>query len=415
MRTIAVTMLALLLGAAAAPAQVEWNGTLDLSYGLGGENSRFALNHVTREHRRAHMAIRQINLALFAPLEEEFSVEARLTADDWEPGDPGAPELRLGVVNYNPLGRRWTLSAGRFVTPFGRFPAKQYLFERSFAVPPALYGGLLVNLSDARGFWPEAGEEGDWGEEDVGVGIVSPYTLATGFVLDWWADAERGRELQVAVANSAPSSHRAWTDVFSPALVVRHGWNGEQLAGGVSAAFGGWMVQEDFAVHLREPASYRQILAGVDGAAALGPLSLEAEAAWARWNAPRWVSASGAVGSGQFAADPLTPNEPYEVTPSLVAGYFTARVDIPVRATSFYLAGRIETVQFLTMEDPVTLNSTGESAIEWDRNLLRWSFAAGTPLGEHLHAKASWTDQVRSGEPTPRDDWSLALTLSAAF
>ena len=91
-------------------AQVEINGTLDLSVSQGGKDSRFITNELANEFQNLHMSIHQLNLFVFAQVTDDFFVNVRLQWDTWGTGKLNRePRLSLAV----PLSKRYTVERQR--------------------------------------------------------------------------------------------------------------------------------------------------------------------------------------------------------------------------------------------------------------------------------------------------------------
>ncbi|MCB2199931.1 hypothetical protein KQI63_11020 [bacterium] len=375
-------------------------GTLDLTTGMAGEDSQFATNELPPNHRDPHILLHEFNLIYFAPIDDEFSIEARLRIDSRGDGNPGDPYLPLIVLNWIPLDYTYFFSVGRFPTPFGLHPAKQLQRDRTFIAQPLPWGYFLP-LSETRGYFPGLARTG-YRVNDMGTTTLGFEALSTGIRYDWWNKA--GSRFAIALTNAAPSSPDGTVDQLSSALVMRYSFlTSEQVEIGFSTAWGSFMEQDlTIDPFLRDTEQYRQLAFGADWTMTEGMLTLSGEMMGSQWIVPRYAG-------GQFFAASGDLSKPTPVKPTLFGGYVDARFDFPTRYPVF-AAGRLETLQFFQMDDPVL----GEK-VQWRRDIIRWTLAAGMELTPSLHLKASFSDQSKVEEPIPLRDWAARVMLTALF
>ena len=100
-------------------AQVQINGTFDAGTTTGGSGSAFISNGIHGEYRFLHFSIPQVNLLLFAPINNTFFFEARLQSDTWLDGTLRTPRFTLANITYADPEKDYSLSAGRFISNFG--------------------------------------------------------------------------------------------------------------------------------------------------------------------------------------------------------------------------------------------------------------------------------------------------------
>ncbi len=162
-------------------AQVDFNGTLDLSVAKGGKESKFITNEINNEYRNLHMSIYQLNLFAFAQVTDDFFVNARIQWDIWGTGKLNAARITLAMIGWEPEESNWSLGIGRFVSPFGLYPRRILSADNLFTQAPLGYG-YFINMSDERGYWPKAGDSGIYGPNDVGLTTVYFGGYSTGFL-----------------------------------------------------------------------------------------------------------------------------------------------------------------------------------------------------------------------------------------
>ena len=105
-------------------AQIEFNGTIDLEVSSGGKDSKFLGNEVAAEYKDPHLSISQINLFGFSQVTDNFSVNTRIQFDTWGSGTLNPPKITLAVLSWEPQTSSFSLSAGRYISPFGLYPRR---------------------------------------------------------------------------------------------------------------------------------------------------------------------------------------------------------------------------------------------------------------------------------------------------
>jgi hypothetical protein len=385
-------------------AQIEWNGVLDFAASMSGKNSTFVGNGIANEYRLTHLSIDQFNLILYAPVDLEMSVEAGIRIDSWGTGKLNQPSLSFAVLNYAPIEKRSSWSIGRFVTPFGNFHQRQFAFNRSFVTSPLAYS-YFVNLSDKRGIWPEAGDNGAYGVDDVGTTALGLEGLSTG-ILYINKTEYQGSNVQFAITNSTPSSIEKWTNQFGLAFTGRFGWwQTEKWEQGISITWGSYMSKdESISPNLPNTEKYKQTALGTDWNYQSGLITINGEIIWSRWSAPRFDNLTGG-----FAFDLDNPDQVKTVIPSLVTGYIDIIYNF-IFIDNLYFAARAETMKFSKLNDPLKANLSG-----WDRDISRFSFGFGKPINEAVHFKFSYCNQMQSNVETDLKDWSIRSVLTVMF
>jgi len=364
-------------------AQMEVNGTLDFSVRQGGANSSYVDNGVQYEYRHLHMALHEFNLTFFAPVDESFSVEARVKTDTWKTDELNDPSLDIAVLNWTPLETPFSASIGMFTSPFGLFPQEQYQFQRSFIAPPLAYSWYLP-LSDRQGFSPDINTFSNNGLDVGRMSTMSYQTSVTGFQFDWVL-VEDKYLLQTAITNGAPSATEEWSNQADAAIISRLNYNVTSYwTHGFSVAYGSFMSRDgSYLPDVTNPTIYRQMLMGSDFQIFAGPFTFQGEFIWSRWNVPRF-------GTTQFHTD---SNGITHVKPALWTGYFDMRIDFP-ETNGFYIAARVDGIHSILMSDPLFTNK-----IRWFKDTTRGSVAMGKQFSESVLAKAVYSNQV-----TPLED-----------
>ncbi|MEO1022564.1 MAG: hypothetical protein AAFW89_08470 [Bacteroidota bacterium] len=394
---IAAVFLVLVCSTSTLFAQLELNGDFNIGFTSAGEQSSFVTNFVPNDFRYAHFSIPQINLFAFAPINNQFFFQARLQTDTWGTGELSLPRFTLANITWENPNRPLSVTAGQFITPVGFYSDRNLLIDRTFLDLPLMYS-YFVNISDQRGFWPTAGNQGAYTTNDVGLTSIYFGSYTTGAMIDWEIEEDKIR-LEAALTAVAPASDREYTNLANAAFqshityIPSIEW---QL--GLSASYGSFFQQTPINATFRDVNAleqYRQLLAGIDVRYAIGYWEIVAEGLFSHWNVPGFVG-----GSFQVEGDRLV-----EYQLSNIGTNIDIRFEPPFLTGSF-IAARYDRLTFLDADDP--LNS---GTLEWDEDVERISGAFGYKLGRNTEFKLSFSDQT----PFDTSRYSFQAVISAFF
>lgn len=362
-------------------AQVDLGGSLDLEFRSGGSDSKFITNEIAQDYRYPHLSIAQINAFLFAPIDRDFFFESRIQMDTWGTGELNQPRLTLAYLGWEPEGKNYSLQLGRFVNPFGFYPNRTLAFNNVFTAAPLAYG-YFVNISDKRGYWPQAGDFGTYTRADVGQSTVyfGGYTTGLGGTIDLIPDK---LTVDLAITNSAPSSPEDYTNLRNVAGIARVGFKPNiSWDLGLSLSHGSFMQRDpvNSFIRTRQPLeNFTQSLAGVDFVFQFLYFEIVGEAILSHWRVPRFQN-------GLFTVDNRGNPVQYNITN--IGSYIDLKYEPPF-LTGSYLAVRAENLSFIETDDPVT----GET-FSWDDDVTRLTFAAGYKISRTVLGKVSYSDQT---------------------
>jgi hypothetical protein len=384
-----------------ASAQLQLNGSIDIGIRSGGENSSFVKNGVESNFKYLHFRIPQVNLFMFAPINDNFFFEARLQSDTWGTGELKDPYFTLANVTWADPNKDYTLTLGRYVSPVGHYSSKNLLIDRTFHELPLTYS-YFVNISDQRGFWPLAGEGGAYTSSDVGLTTIYFGGYATGGLLDWQIKENKTR-LQIGLSSVAPSSAENYTNLANAAITGRLTLNPNiKWEIGLTGSYGSFMTESTINSSFRpfNPLErYRQTLIGSDLRYGFGYWEIKGEAIFSYWYVPIFgdtgfetVGATNQFEESNFSNLGTNLDIRFE-PPSLVGSYFAVRFDY---------------MNFMG-------NGEGANSIytsnEWDKDIGRISAAFGYKLGRNIEAKFSFSDQT----PFDTSLYTFRSTISAFF
>lgn len=382
-------------------AQIQFSGAIDIGIRSGGEQSSFVSNGVESEYKYLHFRIPQINLFLFAPINDNYFFEARLQTDTWGTGELRDPYFTLANITWSNPSNNYIIKAGRFISPVGFYSNRSLQLDRSFHELPLTYS-YFVNISDQRGFWPLAGEGGSYTSNDVGLTSVYFGGYATGGLFDWEITKDKTR-LQLALTSVSPASDDNYTNLANAAILSRLTLNPSiKWQIGVTGAYGSFMRESNVNTAFRpfNPLErYRQTIVGFDLKYEFGFWQFITESLYSRWFTPIF-------NDGSFETIAAS-NKFEEGTFSNLGSNIDAIFEPPSFPGSFF-ALRFDYLNFFGSSD-------GSNSIyatdEWDEDLTRISASFGYKLARNIESKVSISEQ------TPYDGslYTFRATISAFF
>jgi len=380
-------------------AQIELNGSVDFETSYGGEQSSFITNEVVKEFRQPHLGINQLNLFLFAGIDDNFFFNGRLQWDTWGTGELNPVKITLAALSWEPEDFPINISIGRFVSPFGLYPRRQLASENLFVNAPLAYG-YFINLSDTRGFWPKAGDSGAYGSDDVGLTTLYFGGYNTGAMFDW-VISEDQFNIALGYANASPASQADYTNLKNAAIIGRIGfvpiifWQH-----GISFSYGSFMQSAPENSPFDRLERFRQLVIGTDWVFAYTYFELSGEFNYSKWTVPGFTSTG-------FKTD--FPGELGEFELTNYSYYIDLKLEPPF-LTGSYLAFRYETIVFDKYDHPQT--TTNIALNPWDNDITRYSAAIGYKVSRNILFKVAVSDQEYKDNTPDNDDLTIRSILT---
>jgi hypothetical protein len=384
-------------------AQVEVNGTLDLSVAQGGKDSRFTTNELANEFQNLHMSIHQLNLFVFAQVTEDFFVNVRLQWDTWGSGKLNRePRLSLAVISWEPEESSIGLSIGRFISPFGLYPRRILSADNLFAHAPLGYG-YFINISDQRGYWPKVGDSGIYGPDDVGLTTVYFGGYNTGFMLNWII-VPNLLNIDAAITNAAIASQSDYTNLANMGAVVRIGFQPLiYWQQGISISHGSFMQRDGININYDELEQYTQTVIATDLILAHSYFELSGEFLYSMWQVPMFI------GTGFIEEEPLKLQK---MKLENYSAYLDFKIEPPF-LTGAYIAFRYDILNFLDSDDLKDVNSSNFNP--WDNNVSRYSVAVGYKFARPVLLKIAYMDQTTANLDADPEDYVYRAILTVSF
>jgi len=383
-------------------AQVEINGSVDFEVASGGEDSKFISNEIASEFRRPHLSISQLNLFVFAPISDAFTVNARIQWDTWGTGRLNKARITLAMLTYEPLESMISFSIGRYISPFGLYPKRQLAADNLFAHTPLAYGYFL-NISETRGYWPKAGNSGIYLADDVGLTTVYFGGYNTGALFSWILVPEL-LNLDLAITNAAVSSQADHTNLFNGGGIIHLGFQPViYWQQGLSFSYGTFMQRDDINSNLVGLEKFNQVVLGTDIILAHSYFELSGEFIYSMWKVPGFASgAFKETASGELGKFNLEN--------------YSAYVDFkyePPFFTGSYIAVRYDMLKFLEFDHPAT--SSIITINPWDTDVIRYSAAIGYKFDRSVLLKLTYTDQKMDVSGEKPDLKAIRGILTVSF
>ena len=380
-------------------SQIQLNGSVDFEISAGGEDSRFITNQISSKYKQANLAVTQLNVFAFAPITDQLFFESRIQLDTWGNGDLNPPRISLASLIWDNPENDYVIRFGRFISPFGFYPKRQLSTDRVFVNHPLGYS-YFTNISDIRGFWPQAGNNTN-AEYQVGdVGLPSLYFAGyvTGIGTSWDLISNKV-SLDVAITNGTPITIKDRASLSNLAVTSRLQYNQSIFwSQGVSASFGNFLQADAINETVRENNNfqkYTQLLLGTDTKIEFTYFQIIAEVIYSRWKTPAFIGNS-------FHVD---QNKLVEYDLSNFSGNIDFKYELPSLTGSF-IALRAEHLLFLEADDPGTTNT-----LQWDQDVSRITGVFGYKLDRNILAKLSFSEQ---GE-FDGSEYALRFQISAFF
>ncbi len=380
-------------------SRLSLGGTFTMESRLGEEDSRFFYNEIPRSDDDLTLTFRELNVWANWIVNPQFSMHFRFqgrerngrTADVWL--------LSRASLRWKDKRNRWSVEAGRILSPFGLFFKRTFPQDRVFITSPLFYS-YYINASEIVGFSEGLSEpnelrlEGRNGPRDWGLTQAYDIGYTTGIKGRWnfWPDTAF---LDVAIVNGAPMNIRQWSDPFHPAVIarleVKPTYNWKQ---GISVAYGGFLQSDAINERLDELSTFRQLLIGTDVTVGY-----------------RYVEWSGELIAGRYKL-PVFNAEETLFEPAFsdgaifntLSGFADMKIELPFFIGS-YVAYRFGFIRFYGDEPPLLDREA------WDDNVSRHTIAFGYNITRFLLLKTSYAFQEVSNRDWALDHWKSTLTL----
>ena len=362
-------------------AQVEITGSVDVTLTSGGKASGHFTNGIDHDYTHLLSRLNEFNLNFFAPISNEFYVESRMRIKLNTTGKLDAPKLELASINYSPEGKKYFLSAGKVIMPFGFYPSRQMQLNRTFIDYPMAYSYSLY-ISRMKGWYniPRGSyEDLEAADIDYGMQTIFYGGYTTGLLYGWQNEKTT---IKAALANEPATGYDA-SNIATMAgfFRVTHMVN-MFLTAGISASYGSFMHEGAVNAALMEDNDFTQFTqTAVGGDFQIGFTYFEiiGEATFSNWNVPFYNDEDGFYfsGNGDLATFELAN----------VVGNIDVKYEPPF-FTGGYVAIRAEHINFNENNIP------GEYGYpDWDHDISKLTAVIGYKFDRNVLLKIAYSDQ----------------------
>ena len=396
-----VILLFIFLSPALAIGQpkVFLNAWAEAELSHASEVSDFYFNEISRNHTGWSARMNNINALVTTKINSKFSVNLRAQIDR-ESGDVfNQVTLPLLNVKYKNSKKDFSLSLGRFITPFGAFSSMQHPKERTFINLPLSYS-YYINVSSAIGFNNMIGQDSflindniDWGSTMIYYGAYSD-----GLLLDWNIKPDKVN-LQFAITNHAPNIFnrnkiRLRNYGLSSRIKLQPKYFWEQ---GFSISHGSFFNKMYGDVEF-DDLGLAQTLVGTDFKLGFGFWELTGELMAGFYSVPEF-----SFPEMQVSQDNVSLNS--------YAGYLNLKYEVPL-LSGLYVAYGIDFISFSPFEIPGMTDSKN-----WDENTHRHQFGLGYKITDFLLLRSNLAIQpfrdrsVPDYEDKNLNTWRTSITV----
>lgn len=378
----------------------EWNALADIELSQGGSDSHYFFNGIHTANQDLRIGLSQLNLIGKAALHPNWTVNARLLVErknGQEFGKLVVPQLNAQWLSEK---RKFGVTLGAFINPFGAFNEQQLSTDRDFVGLPLAYS-YFVNVSDIIGFVPDMGDlakiqfdnEVQWGTTNLYYG-----GYATGGMFSW--NIKPGKvNWKIALVTGASNLQDRITKPLHLGVISRlklqpkYFW--EQ---GFSFSHGSFLRDTRFTESIDKLRKYRQTLLGTDFRLGFGYLEFSGEIIAAFHTSPVFLEESNSF-------DPNTIDNPINL--SNTSFYLDTKYELPF-LTGSYIALRIDHLGFGQLEGNYT-------ARNWDNSVWRQSFAIGYDVTQNVLVRLAVSTQQVENKNWNKTQNTLRLVVTGHY
>ena len=366
-------------------AQVEITGTVDVALKMGGSNSGYFVNGIQSEYTHLNTRLEEFNLNFFAPISEQFFIEARTRIKNDPQGKLTPPKLELANITYSPPDKQYYFQGGKIIMPFGFYPSRQLQINRTFVDYPMAYS-YSIFISRERGWWK--GSRGNYGAENVDYGVQNIFygAYTSGLMYGWENEKSAVR---FALTNEPITGYDASNTATLGGIARFTHSPSTYLSFGLSATHGSFMHQNavnDSVFTESELSEFTQSALGTDIQIGFTYFEIIAEATFSNWNVPGFtrIYTIGTEVDELFLRDDTGSIE------KLKLSNLAYNIDLKFEPPSFtggYIAVRFDKITFFD----ATSETLGN--FMWDYDNTRITTVIGYKLDRNILLKISFSEQ----------------------
>ncbi|MEQ8523309.1 hypothetical protein [Gracilimonas sp.] len=374
--------------------QVQIGGLADFEIRKGGSDSSPYVNQTPNENISVYTPY--LRLFISGNISRKWFVSAALQADYYDGKQLSSPFFSVMNINYMPVDEsNFTITAGRFVTPYGAYSSRVLSSDNPFVHLPLSHASGLP-ISKTLGTLIDGV---DYGDDITGLTMVYQRMYTQGIMIGNRVGDSGWLRYNLAATLAAASSHFEYGEHATPAFTGRlvfqpFVWG--RL--GLSLSHGSYMKRDEMNEVLSddELKNYTQTLFGTDVELSYHYFTFLASYNWSKWEAPYFDS----------LGTPLLFVWEDEVQVQHISSELIA--DFPFLPGA-YAAIRLERL----ISGDLKNNQSAYNYEKWTYDRERIEFTTGFKLDRNVILKASYLYSTNGG--TELDDNVFALQLSAGF
>lgn len=392
---VLITFFGFIFGTQPVIAQVQIGGLADFEIRKGGSDSSPYVNQTPDEHWSLYTPY--LRLFINGNISEKWFISSALQADYYHGKHLSAPFFSVMNINYMPIdASNFTVSAGRFVTPYGYYSNRVLSSDNPFVhLPLSHASGLPISKTYGTLY-----DNVEYGEDVQGLTMIYQRMYTQGIMVKNSVGESEWLQYQLAATMASASSHFEFGEHTVPAFTGRIVLKPEVWGAiGFSFSTGPFMKRDapNFNISDEKLESYSQTLLGADIELSYHYLTFVASYNWSKWNAP-YLDSLNTPPSILWDDEVQVQHLSSELV-----------TDFPFFPGAF-AAVRIE---WLLSGDLKSLSRPGYYAEAWTYDRNRIELTGGYKLDRNIILKASYLYSTNSG--TELDDDVFVLQLSAGF
>lgn len=388
-RSLYITLFVLLTVTLPAKAQIQLGGLADFELRKGGSDSSPYVNQTPTDKWMLYTP--SIRLFANANISDNWFISSALQSDYYDGKELGAPFFSIINLNWIPQEEsNFTITAGRFVTPYGIYSERVLSSDNPFVHFPLSHSSGLP-VSKELGILDNSVS---YGVDVTGLSMVYQRMYSQGIRINNKIGESEWLRYELAATLSPVSSYFDIAQYNTPSFIGRlvfqpRIWG--QL--GLSFSTGPFMSRDAINSESYSDAdSFQQLAIGTDLEISYHYYTFVMEYNWSQWEAP-YVVQQYPVGEATEASVNHISAEAVVNFPFFVGGYSGIRYE-------HLISGDISSGSY----------SSGQS---WTYDRQRLEMLLGYKLHRNITLKASYLYSTDKG-PGLNDD-VLAIQLSVAY
>ena len=361
---------------------------MDFEASYGDSTSHFYYNQIHKDFKDWRFGLSEVNLLTTINIDSSLSINARGQLYRFYGEELNEILFPLLNISYQPKDQDWSLTVGRFITPFGGFAANQHPKDRIFINIPLSFS-YYTNISSKVGYGTNLGENRfrvnrrvDWGSTMLYYGGYS-----NGLQFDWSIKPDQVNWTLAYVnpspniLSSEPFDFSNWAIVSKLQLQPKYFWSQ-----GFSLSYGSFLeaapINQGFD-------NFKQLLLETDMVFGYGFWELGLEVVGSFYDVPKLNPDDGTL-SDSFS----------NATSVATSAYL--KYEIPYISGS-YLAYGFEMLNFGKYEN---------ESQNWDNRVSRHNFAVGYKVNSAILLRLNYLLQDVQNHPVwEQNTFRAILTL----